>query len=250
MKADFEQLEYVFLEMSRRGEPESVVGELRQSFEDVFKAVQLSRPRMETGLRTFQFQVCSRLVDLRKSSAVVETYLQSVQRNTPTPYLLPVKSIFPDVESGLVMEIPLGGTEGVCVACSPCGRYIAAGNSDIIVIVKTSSGEILQRFRPDNGSLHVSCIVFAAGSKKIVAGSLPGEVMIWEWESSESPTKILKKHKRGVSGIAMSIDEDEIFSSSYDGSLRIWGYFYGQLKERNYPRVVLFILSHFLEMVG
>ncbi len=106
-------------------------------------------------------------MNLRKSSAVIETYLKSVQSNTPAPYLLPVNSFFPDLESGLVMEFPVGGVDCYCVASSPCGLYIAIGAFGGIVIAKASSGEILKRFRTSSEVEPAIRVVFAPDRRQL-----------------------------------------------------------------------------------
>ncbi len=61
----------------------------------IFKALQQSLARMAIGQRVFQFQVCGRLAGLRKSNAIVDAYLKSIERRTPKPYLRPLSSFFP-----------------------------------------------------------------------------------------------------------------------------------------------------------
>ncbi len=55
--------------------------------------------------------------------------------------------------------------------------------------------------------------------------------------------KFLKKRNGAVSGIAVSIDEDEIFSSSYDWTLRIWDAS-TSTERKGYRRLVVFVVSH------
>ncbi len=62
------------------------------------------------------------------------------------PYLVPVSTIFGELDSGLIMEIPLG-VRCKCVASSGCGRFIAAGAGGNILVVKSGTGEILRRMR-------------------------------------------------------------------------------------------------------
>ncbi len=80
--------------------------------------------RLGKSWRTFQFHACGRLGYLRKSSALVDAYLKSMEKWTPKPCLMPLSTFFPELDDALVMEISLGG-RCWCVASSPCGRYIA-----------------------------------------------------------------------------------------------------------------------------
>ncbi len=146
LKTDFLQLEKCLDVLENSGEPESVGAEVERSFKAIFKAVQLSWGRMATGLRLFQFQVCGRLESMRKSSVIVVAYLQSVEECTPESYLVPVGSFFPELDNGLIMKVPVGDKIKF-VASSLCGRCIAAGTGSEIVILQSSSGEVLQRMR-------------------------------------------------------------------------------------------------------
>ncbi len=205
--------------MEKSGESESIDVEVRNGFKDIFTAVQLSWARMITGLRVFQFQVCGRLASVRKLNVIVDAYLQSVEKCTPKPYLLPVNSFFLELDSALIMEVPVG-PRCLCVANSPCGRYIAVGAEADIVVAERTCGEILQRLRGHTNV--VTCIEFTAGWNKIVSGSADGKIMVWEWESSEWAVQVLEGHDEYVSGIAVYCDEGHICSCSHDGSMRIW----------------------------
>ncbi len=93
---------------------QSIAEEARQGFKDIFKAVQVSWGRMVSGLRVFQFQVCGRLISMRKSNVIIDTYLTSVEKFTPKPYLVPVSSFFPELNSALITEIPVERFVFVC----------------------------------------------------------------------------------------------------------------------------------------
>ncbi len=166
LKTDFELLEESFLRINTAGERLSIFEEIRQAFKYIFRAVQLSWGWMDTGLRVFQFQACGRLAGVRKSNFIVDTFLNSVEKYTPKPYLVPVSSFFEELNSALITEIPVRGCD--CVASSPCGRYIAVGDRSDILVARSSSGEILQRLRGHGGE--VLCVAFAAGWEKLSPG--------------------------------------------------------------------------------
>ncbi len=163
LKKDYEELEKRFLRMEDAREQESLSAEVRQSFNEIFKAVKLSWARLATGLRVFEIRLCGRLSNLRRSNVTVDAFLNGVENCTPTPYLLPVNSFFPGLNNALIMEIPVG-CYSRCVAISPCGRYIAAGAGADIVIAKSSSGEIVQRMQ--GHTKDVSCVAFIAIARK------------------------------------------------------------------------------------
>ncbi len=219
LKSDFELLEKCFLRIENSGERESMVEELRQSFKDIFKTVQLLWARVVSEQRAFQFSVCGRLARARKSNVIIDTYLKSVEKYAPKPCLVPVSSFFPELNSALITEIPVGG-RCTCVSSSPCGRYIAAGAGADILVASISSGEILQRLR--GHSEDVYCVAFAAGWEKVVSGSGDGKVMIWEWETSESAERVLEGHLDSVLSIAVTSDTRRGFSCALDGTMRTW----------------------------
>ncbi len=137
---------------STAGHDSSTV-EVRRGFKLVFQAIQLSWGRVFK--RVFQFHVCGRLVSLRDSNVIVEQFVHSVEKCTPKPYLHPVSSFFPELDSSQMMEIP-AGDYCRCVSCSPCGIYIAAGTGRDIAILKTSNVEISRLFSGTHwsGQLH------------------------------------------------------------------------------------------------
>ncbi len=190
-----------------------------RSLKQIFKAVLLSWGRMSEGLRVFYFHVSGRLLSLRKKNVLVEAYLKSLEGSTPKPYLVPLSPFFPDLSDAQVMEIPVGG-ECECVASSSCGRFIAAGAGHQVVVAQENTGEILQRLKGHVGV--VRCIAFSAGSRILVSGSWDGKVIVWEWDTSDLPARVLDGHLKYVTGVAISSDGNKIFSSSRDETIRIW----------------------------
>ncbi len=53
----------------------------------------------------YQFQLCGRLASARKSNIIADTYLRSIEKCSPKPYLRPVSS---ELDSALLMEVPVG----------------------------------------------------------------------------------------------------------------------------------------------
>ncbi len=125
LKSDFDVLDECLEGWEGSEEVKGLIGEVREQFGQIFKAVQVSWGRTGKGRRAFQFQVCGHLEHLRKSSALVDVYLKSLEKWTPKPILVPVSTFFGELDSGLMMEIPLGG-QCCCVASSACGQYICS----------------------------------------------------------------------------------------------------------------------------
>ncbi len=157
------------------------VSQVIHSFKQIFKAVRLSWGRFSEGRRSFQFHLCGRLIRLKKSNVIVDKYLKSLEASTPTPYLVPITPIFPHLNDAQLYEIPIGGS-CYCVACSPCGKYIAAGAENDVAVIDASTGKILRRLRGHSGI--VTCLAFIPGSKKLVSGGQDAIIIIGDWRES------------------------------------------------------------------
>ncbi len=218
LKTDFGIVEKLFRTSGRTAEVIHSTG-IRESFELLFKAIQLSWGRFLEGQRPYQFQMCGRLLNKRSEDGLVDAVINSFEAHTPRPYLKPVSSFFPELKSAQIMEIPVGGS---CkrLTCSPCGKYIAAGSGQDIVLADVNTGDVLKRLL--GNSRNVNCICFIGGWKRIASASGDKTVSVWEWEKSDSPVLVLEGHSDVVYGVAASKDGERIFSVSKDGTLRVW----------------------------
>ncbi len=119
-------------------EPEWVGVEFGKSFKEIFKAVQISWGRMATRLRFSQFQVCGRLARARKSNVIVDGYLQSVEKCSRKAYLIPISPFLPELDSALVMKIPIGDWSN-CVVSSPVGATLHLGLDRILRLCRVAA---------------------------------------------------------------------------------------------------------------
>ncbi len=217
--ADFEVFDKL-MTCGRAGEILDIPNEsTRNSFRLILKAVQLSWGRFFDGQRAFQFQLCGRLLMIRSKDVIIDAFLRSFEEHTPKPYLQHVSCFFPDLDSPQIREIPVGGG-CYSVACSPCGRFIAAGSGSGVVLLYADTGDIVKRLHGRDEI--VKSVSFVGGSKKIVSASGGGTVAVWEWKKSDSFTLVLEGHSDCVHSIAVSRDGDRIISGSRDGTLRVW----------------------------
>ncbi len=163
-----------------------------------------------------------RLFSAKRDSDLIDRVLDSFEVHTPKPYLKPVSSFFPQLKSAQITEIPAGG---LCerLACSLCGRYIAAGNRFDVVVADASTGDVLKRLHGSNAT----CAKFAGGSEKIVYASEDGTVAVWEWEASKLPSFLLEGHRTCVTSVAVFRNGERIVSASDDGSALVWHGVYG-----------------------
>ncbi len=120
------------------------------------------------------------LLSLRNSEVIFDAVMKSFEAHTPKPYLVPLCSFFPDLDSAQIMEIPVGDW---CrsVACSPCDRYVLAGGGHNVVVADSITGVALKKLEGHSG--RVQCVRFVAGSQTIVSASEDKTIAVWEWES-------------------------------------------------------------------
>ncbi len=88
--------------------------------------------------------------------------MKSKENWTRKPYLVPVNTFFGGLDSGLMMEFPLGEL-CLCISSSACGIYIAAEAGGDIVVVKAGSGEVLRRMRVHSND--ATLVTFDAGGR-------------------------------------------------------------------------------------
>ncbi len=219
LHGDFEILRKCSGQWAGAAGTETPVVEFEQTFGQIFRALRISWGRFLEGLRAFQFQVCGRLLRLRRTSIIVDKYLKSVETNTPMPYLVSLTPVFPELNDAQLYEIPVGGT-CCCVACSPCGKYCVAGAQNDIVVIDAGTGIILRRLIGHTKT--VLCLTFAAELSKIVSGGQDENVMVWRLEGDHFVKNILEGHQNHVTSVAVNSTGDKILSSSIDRSLRIW----------------------------
>ncbi len=202
----------------RIGEIESIK-RTRVSFQSILKAIQLSWGRFFRGEREFQFQICGRLSNLRGKDVIVDAIVSSFEAHTSKPYLKPVTSFFPELNSAQINEIRISDS-CFCVGSSPRGRYFAFGVPNSIAVANASTGEVFKLLHVTMGlsDAYASLV----NRKNLLLGLLTKTVAVWEWEKSDSAAMVLKGHDGCVRGVAVDRNCERIISGSEDGTLRIW----------------------------
>lgn len=142
------------------------INDVQQQVRYVLKAVRLSFGRLGDGPRAFLFELYARLLEVSKSGEVIPEFLKRALAWIPKPCLVPSNMFFPNLNSAMVAEIPVGGNYW-SVALSPCGRYIAAAAGNDIVVVGFISTDVLGR---PQGPAKMLCMSFCKGSSEIVSG--------------------------------------------------------------------------------
>ncbi|MBD1846255.1 hypothetical protein H6F89_23115 [Cyanobacteria bacterium FACHB-63] len=108
----------------------------------------------------------------------------------------------------------------LCVAVSPDGQYIAAGDaSNQIRLWRVSDGQLLLNCQghPD----WVRSIVFDAAGKMLISGSDDQTIRCWDIQSGEC-LKVLSGPASRFASLALSADDRTLVSSGEGGIVRLW----------------------------
>jgi WD40 repeat protein len=108
----------------------------------------------------------------------------------------------------------------LCVAVSPDGQYIAAGDaSNQIRLWRVSDGQLLLNCQghPD----WVRSVVFDAEGKMLISGSDDQTIRCWDIQSGEC-LKVLSGPASRFASLALSADDRTVVSSGEDGIVRLW----------------------------
>jgi WD40 repeat protein len=132
-----------------------------------------------------------------------------------------IKKTDPKTKKDVVTKIPVRGY--LCVAFSPDGKRVAAGNYDGFVKVWDVDGKKeLQdlKFGEDSG---VWSIAYNSDGSRLAASGYGGIVKLWDPAGKELRTiKAGSASKETVTTIAFSPDSQWLASGALDGLIKIW----------------------------
>ncbi|MGL4553415.1 MAG: protein kinase domain-containing protein, partial [Gemmataceae bacterium] len=106
-----------------------------------------------------------------------------------------------------------------CVAVSPDGRLVAAGNEAGTVQTWETAGRAL-RHTFTAADAGVSSVAFSADGRAVATGGGKGSVRLWAADGR--PVRTLESHRGRVTGVGFSPDGTGLFSASLDDTLRTW----------------------------
>jgi WD40 repeat protein/serine/threonine protein kinase len=127
-----------------------------------------------------------------------------------------------DVRSRQVLMELSGGYQAlVCVAWSPDGRLIAAGESGGAVVRVWDARTGQETYVLRGHKLLVHTLAFSPDSKRLVSGSVDDSLRIWDVENGlqtlELPSSVF-----GLQAVAWSPDGQKIAACGHDGTLKLW----------------------------
>ncbi|HEU4890799.1 MAG TPA: caspase family protein [Vicinamibacterales bacterium] len=113
----------------------------------------------------------------------------------------------------------LAGEGGHLTQFSPDGRTLALGASrGEIALYDIASERKVTTFRTTEA---LDALVFSHDGQRLAAGTATGTIVIWNIATG-SPVATLRGHTARVNSLAFSVDHRWLFSTSDDGTVRLW----------------------------
>ncbi|MFQ3534338.1 MAG: WD40 repeat domain-containing protein [Aggregatilineales bacterium] len=98
---------------------------------------------------------------------------------------------------------------------------LAAASAGNIILYNTASLRVEGGLRSDRQAGTISALAFNKDASRIAVGYSQGSIILYEVASGRT-TSELKGHTQAVRSLAFSADDKVLYSTSADGSLRIW----------------------------
>ena len=125
-----------------------------------------------------------------------------------------------EAASGAAVNTAGFGRDIVCLALSPDGKLVAAGELDRTIRIRdTSTARVLDRMR-GHGDLPTA-LAFSPDGDRIVSAAADGIVRFWNTGSVE-PFAVLGGHTGRIGTLCFSADGSRVLSAADDGTLRLW----------------------------
>ncbi|PJF35536.1 MAG: hypothetical protein CUN49_10060 [Candidatus Thermofonsia Clade 1 bacterium] len=107
------------------------------------------------------------------------------------------------------------------LAFSRSADLLAAASADNVILYNTTNLRIEATLRPSARIGAISALAFSSDSSQIAVGYGQGAIVIYETNSGRT-VRQLSGHTQAVRSLSFSADDKTLYSTSADGSLRIW----------------------------
>lgn len=182
------------------------------------------------SVAAMSFSILYRICEQSSHDPVLRLLQNKIKGSTPTSCLVPVTSLFTPASDAIEAEVNISREDDNAnvkhwsephVDYSPCGRYIVAncpGQHATVLVLDAETRDCV-----NTATFHKEAITALkfASSSKIVLGSCDHTVLVWHWQSDESPG-VLRGHSGGVRDVALSTDGTKLFSGSEDCTVKTW----------------------------
>ena len=119
----------------------------------------------------------------------------------------------------MIKEWNAGQSEVNCATFSSDGQHLATtGDDGTICIWELQNHTCVQRFRAHGE--HAFQAVFAKGDRVFTCGNEP-TIRVWNWRTGEKLGS-LEQHTRAVQSLALSADQNRLYSASDDNTCCVW----------------------------
>lgn len=185
---------------------------------------------LHEGSRVLSFTLFADLFLVSKTNWMRQ-FLERMKEVVPKPFLEETVSFYrppgDDLKFHLDFRSPGTNEPYLTVDFSTCERYTAAGSSHDIVVFNV---ETMHRLKLLKGhTKEIAIVKFSSDSSRLFSGSMDNNVIIWDWNNSESPHFTLRGHKAVVTALAASADDSRLFPASLDGTVKMWDMIAGRL---------------------
>ena len=108
----------------------------------------------------------------------------------------------------------------LCVAYSPDGKYLAAGDAKRQVHGWKDGEMVFERWKYHDSK--ITCLAWSPDSLHLASGSLDTHVFIWSVEKPMSKVKITNAHPSGMITSVQWAGPTTLYTAGYDSCVRAW----------------------------
>lgn len=170
------------------------------------------------------FQIIGRLSRFRAQSEVIAQFLDSVEENTPAPWLRPLSQCLSPPNPALQISIWVGGK--VCAAAwIRHNRVVAVGARGLLRILDTATFQTAHELIGHKGIVRCAAVLGAGSAAVVVSGGDDGTLRFWNAETGAPTGRLIQASDGSVKAVAVSRDGKFVVSGSEanGGEVKRWG---------------------------